>query len=331
MIVVDNRAKIGPLTDSPIVMAFSWFQAAGVFVWQETHESTRKYLSSEQALQLKQLDERRRSSSAAYHLLNELRELASYLWIEGFTAGVRRPVDLSKWAAGRAALLPTPFEDTILSSVTGLPEISEISEKSKNLDDFMCHIESLQRDSDAEIDALAAKYLRGLLYETEDDAENDTENEFNGESWKATDEGLLNDEEAMDCAQYGFYAWVDGLAVAYSYLHGNDSAQVIQSLIEVCKAIGVVSSFQQIPKVGRPAIKKKALSEEISAEMAAVATALNNNPRAPDKKLRLEICILTGITDRTAGRWLKVFRALPEKRKEEIQRWAAIKETCSTP
>lgn len=166
-------------------------------------------------------------------LMWNLSDLTLLIHIEGFRGKNKVPVNLTQWATGKTVCLPVPFEELVL----------------------------VDKDPADEVDNLAKKYVRGLLFEDERE-----------------ELQLLDSPSALDMAKYGFYVLLEGVACAYRLLHKQPHGitDVWVAYDDVCQAIGAIRSWQEPQVLKRDSkrylnyVRKKAFFDEWSKKWSTM-------------------------------------------------------------
>ena len=247
------------------------------------HEAgkTPRFLTAEQSEKLRRKYARSRELN---RLRWELGELSWSIHIEGFTGRDRKPVNLVEWATGRAAMLPTPYEDLVLDPLEEEPE--ETYEERYN-----------QRCE--EIHRLFKKYVKGLTFLSEEADEADYTDE---------DEILTDSARAMDCAEIGFQAWIEGISFAFGWLnrdHADNDKVPWYELTNIIKAQGVVEYFtdRKITKrLGRRRIEDW---PDTAPQLMAVRNAERIFHNSDREKIKREIVYQEKRKAETVEKWMR--------------------------
>lgn len=277
------------------------------WVWSQSfalHEAGKchRFLTEEQS---KELRLKYCRSRALNQLIWELLELSWSIHIEGFTGKNRKSVDLVKWATGRAAMLPTPFEDLVLSPLKAEPAETYDQRYDKR---------------EKEIHRLFEKYVKGLLLlpeKADEDAYPQEEEQI-----------LVASEMAMYYAELAFHTWIEGISFAYDWLnkkHDSEESPPKSVLANVYKAQGAVQFFLDRGKSGRKKL------EEDKRKMQIVARAIGRKSfEQAMKRKNWSKDMITWVTllankkfNRTyepkqIKKWIDAFSRLPEEEREEL-------------
>lgn len=300
------------------------YSVATYFAAVETLENTSRFLTKDQAKKLALLRARGESNDVIRNLLQELRNLSACIGIKGFTGKTRKTIDLCQWATDRTAMLPTPYPDTVLDKTSLDDVLNQLSDSATDKD-VQNAIAKDYDNREKQFEKLRKKYLQGLLLSVEKNESISVEKflqQYDSSKevvWvdRCDNEGevLFTSESSMEIAAFGFDTWLEGLSVAYDFLHGNDKAEILQALMDVCCAQGVLTTYQDAPKVGRPKLADDA------EQMKAVAAAIVRYPKAPKAKLIAQITISRAPTPcaRTVERWLKQYKELPDLIRKKLE------------